>query len=248
MVHLLRTLLRLSRAVAHGLHGAAIVLWRFPTLSLPARRERIRWWSKGMLRHLGLQIHVEGDFAPGPKLIVSNHVSWLDIMVVHAVCPEARFVSKADVKRWPVVRHLVGAADTLYIERDRRRDAMRVVHQMAQALREGDTVAIFPEGTTGVGPLLLPFHANLLQAAISCEAQVQPVVLRFADVHGPFSAAAAYVGDTTLAQSLWCLARGEQLRVHITVLPAQPSADIERRALAQSLRQRIDAVLAQMRT
>ena len=244
MLHTLRASARLARAVLHGLHGVAIVLWRFPALSLEARRQRIQWWSAGMLRRLGMDLQLQGSFAPGAKLIVINHVSWLDIMAVHAVCPEARFVSKADVKQWPVVRHLVDSAHTLYIEREHRRDAMRVVHQVVQALRDGHTVAVFPEGTTSPGPQLLPFHANLLQAAITSEVPVQPVVLRFADANRAFSDAAAYVGDTTLTQSLWLLARGQQLRVHITVLPLQPSRGAERRALAQALREQIDGVLA----
>jgi 1-acyl-sn-glycerol-3-phosphate acyltransferase len=247
VVHPLRASLRLVRAVAHGLHGVAIVLWRFPKLDQAARQQRIQWWSLGMLRHLGMQLEVQGDFHPGPKLIVINHVSWLDIMAVHAVCPEARFVSKADVRQWPVVRHLVDAADTLYIERERRRDALRVVQQMSDALREGHTVAVFPEGTTGVGRELLPFHANLLQAAITSEVHVQPVVLRFADRHSNFSPAAAYVGDTTLAQSLWWMARGEAMRVHVTVLPPHSSENLDRRALADMLRRQIDAVLAPAR-
>jgi 1-acyl-sn-glycerol-3-phosphate acyltransferase len=247
VVHPLRASLRLVRTVAHGLHGVAIVLWRFPSMDQAARHQRIQWWAQGMLRHLGMVLEVQGDFHPGAKLIVINHVSWLDIMAVHAVCPEARFVSKADVRQWPVVRHLVDAADTLYIERERRRDALRVVQQMSQALSEGHTVAVFPEGTTGIGRELLPFHANLLQAAITSEVHVQPVVLRFADRHSAFSPAAAYVGDTTLAQSLWWMARGEAMRVHVTVLPPQPSIDVDRRALAQALREQIDAVLAPAR-
>ena len=100
---------------------------------------------------------------------------------IHAVCPQARFVSKADVKHWPVLGRLVDAADTLYLERERRRDAMRVVHRMSEALAAGDTVAVFPEGTTGEGRDLLPFHANLLQAAIATATPVQAVALRFSD-------------------------------------------------------------------
>jgi 1-acyl-sn-glycerol-3-phosphate acyltransferase len=95
----------------------------------------------------------------GPLLLVSNHVSWLDILVINAVRP-ARFVSKADVRHWPLVGELITAAGTLYIEREKRRDAMRVVHRMADSLREGDVVAVFPEGTTGSGLDVLPFHAN----------------------------------------------------------------------------------------
>jgi 1-acyl-sn-glycerol-3-phosphate acyltransferase len=134
-----------------------------------------------------------------------------------------------------LLNRLVAAGGTLYIERDKQRDALRVVHQMAEALSTGGTVAVFPEGTTGPGPVMLPFHANLLQAAVATGTPVQPVVLRFADRHGPYSAAARYIGDTTLVQSLWRLARSERLVVHLDVLLPQGSADADRRSLARHL-------------
>jgi 1-acyl-sn-glycerol-3-phosphate acyltransferase len=166
-------------------------------------------------------------------------------MAIHAVCPQARFVSKAEVHHWPLVGRLVGAADTLYIERERRRDSLRVMHHMAEAMAAGDTVAVFPEGTTGDGRTLLPFHANLLQAAIATATPVQPVALRFSDPHHAFSPAALFLGETTLAQSLWRLACARGLVVTVSVLPAQMSAHADRRALAQHLREEIGLVLAQ---
>jgi len=241
----LRAFLRLLGAVLHGLHGVAIVLLRFPSLDVEGRRERVRWWSGGMLQRLGLELRVQGTFKPGAKLLVCNHVSWLDIMAVHAVCPEARFVSKAEVRQWPLVNRLVSAGGTLYIERERRRDALRVVHQMAEALESGDTVAVFPEGTTGPGPELLPFHANLLQAAIATGTPVQPLALRYADRHGRFSAAAEYVGDTTLPQTLWKLAMGDGLVVHVSVLAPQGARHADRRALSEYLREQIARTLAE---
>ena len=110
---------------------------------------------------------------------------------------------------------------------------------MAEALQAGQTVAVFPEGTTGPGPGLLPFHANLLQAAIATATPVQPVALRYADAHGPFSASAQFLGETTLAQSLWMLARGEQMVVHVDVLVAEGTAHADRRLLAERLRDEI---------
>jgi 1-acyl-sn-glycerol-3-phosphate acyltransferase len=227
---------RLARAVLHGVHGLLIVLLRFPSLAQAGREARIAWWSAKMLRMLGLRLQVQGQFKSGAKLIVANHISWIDIMAVHAVCPEARFVSKADVQHWPLVSRLVGSARTLYIEREKRRDAMRVVHQMAEALQAGDTVAVFPEGTTGPGAELLPFHANLLQAAVATATPVQPVVLRYADRHGAYSDAALFLGDTTLKQSLWQLACGQDMVAHVQVLAAQSTAHADRRRLAAYLR------------
>lgn len=235
----LRACARLLHVLLHGLHGLAIVFLRFPALDAAGRQARIAGWSARMLRVLGLQLQVQGVFKPGAKLIVVNHISWLDIMAVHAVCPEARFVSKAEVRHWPLVGRLVDAAGTLYIERASRRDALRVVHQMAQALTAGDTVAVFPEGTTADGHSLLPFHANLLQAAIATGTPVQPVALRFADAEHAVSPAALYVGDITLPASLWRLALGEGLVVHVTVLAAQGTAHADRRALAAHLREQI---------
>jgi 1-acyl-sn-glycerol-3-phosphate acyltransferase len=231
----LRASWRLARAVLHGLHGVAIVVLRFPSLDAAGRRARIAWWSARLLRVLGLDLQVQGRLRAGAKLVVANHVSWLDIMAVHAVCPEARFVSKADVQHWPLINRLVASAGTLYLEREKRRDALRVVHRMAEALAAGDTVAVFPEGTTSDGRGLLPFHANLLQAAIATATPVQPVVLRYADATHAVSPAAEFLGATTLAQSLWRLACGEGLVVHLQVLPAQGSAHADRRALAARL-------------
>jgi 1-acyl-sn-glycerol-3-phosphate acyltransferase len=234
---------RLFCAVLHGLHGVVLVLGFFPRWAQPRREACIAWWSAKMLRVLGLRLQVQGQFKPGAKLIVANHVSWLDIMAVHAVCPQARFVSKADVQAWPVVRHLVDSARTLYIQRETRRDALRVMHEMAEALQAGDTVAVFPEGTTGLGPELLPFHANLLQAAIATATLVQPVLLRYADRHGPYSASARFVGDISLKRSLWLLACGEGLQATVQVLPAQGTAHADRRRLAEHLREELQARL-----
>jgi len=239
----LRAAFRLARAVLHGVHGLLIVLLLFPALDQRARERRIAWWSAKMFRMLGMRLEVQGRFRPGAKLIVANHVSWLDIMAVHAVCPEARFVSKAEVRHWPLVARLVGSARTLYLERGRARDALRVVHQMAEALQQGDTVAVFPEGTVGDGQVLLPFHANLLQAAISTQTPVQPVALRYADAAHAVSPAVLFTGEITLKQSLGWLACGEGLVVQVQVLDAQGSRHADRRALAAHVQALVAAAL-----
>lgn len=238
-----RAVLRLARVLAHVLRGVTIAALRFRSLDEAARLAHVQRWAAGLLERVGVALDAAGTPAAGGVLLVANHVSWLDIVAIHAACPRARFVSKADVRHWPVLRRLVDAAGTLYLERERRRDAMRVVHHMGEALAAGDAVAVFPEGTTGEGASLLPFHANLLQAAIAACAPVQPVALRFSERAAPFSPAVAYVGDTTLAQSLWRVACADGLTAHLRFLPPVESAGSERRALAETLRGRIDAAL-----
>ncbi len=234
---------RLARAVLHGVHGVLVVLLLFPGLKQDGREARIAWWSAKMLRMLGMDLQVQGHFKPGAKLLVSNHVSWIDIMVVHAVCPEARFVAKSDVQAWPLVNRLVSSARTLYIQRETRRDALRVMHQMAEALGAGDTVAVFPEGTTGPGDALLPFHANLLQAAIATSTPVQPLALRFADTRQRHSPAVSWLGAQTLLGNLWALACAEGLVAHLAVLPAEGTTHADRRALSERLRGQIAEAL-----
>jgi len=236
---------RLVLMCAHLVHGMAVMGLRFSSLDVAGRHTRIQWWSATLLRRLGITITVQGTARAGATLLVANHVSWLDIAAIHAAAPRARFVSKSDVKHWPLVGRLVAGAGTLFIERESPRDALRVVHQMADALRAGDMVAVFPEGTTGPGRELLPFHANLLQAAIATEIPVQPVVLRFHQLGQPFSPAAEFVGETTLVQSLWRVACARGLGVEVQLLDAERTAHADRRALAAHLRARISEALAQ---
>jgi 1-acyl-sn-glycerol-3-phosphate acyltransferase len=237
-----RAAYRLARAALHAAHGAAIVAWRFPRLDEAQRQHTIGWWSAKLLRVLGLKLTTVGAPSPQPAMVVANHVSWLDIAAIHASAPHARFVSKADVLAWPLLGKMVRGAGTLFIERDRKRDALRVVHQMAEALARGETVAVFPEGTTSDGQGVLPFHANLLQAAISAGAPVQPVALRYSDAQHAVSPAANF--PTTLAASLWSIICADGLCVTVRWLEVVPSDAAHRRELADALRRAVDGALA----
>jgi 1-acyl-sn-glycerol-3-phosphate acyltransferase len=239
-----RALWRVLRVVVHVLHGMLVMGLRFPSLDAAGRHARIGWWSAGLLRAMGVGLQIQGSPRPGATLLIANHVSWLDVAALHAAVPQARFVSKADVLHWPLLGWLVKGAGTLFIERERKRDALRVVHAMADALQAGQTVAVFPEGTTGPGPALLPFHANLLQAAIATGTPIQPAVLRFSQGPLAFSPAVEFVGDTTLLQSLWRVATARALVAHVQLLPPQASAHADRRALTDTLRAAMAAQLA----
>jgi 1-acyl-sn-glycerol-3-phosphate acyltransferase len=225
------------------LMGLLTILLRFPRMSQEQRAIRIQAWSRGMLARLGVRLQVIGDPAlAGPLLLVANHISWLDITSLHAA-RFCRFVSKADVRRWPLIGALASGVGTLFIQRESRRDAMRVVHHMAESLRQGDVLAVFPEGTTSDGQSLLPFHANLLQAAIAADAPIQPVALQFIDGHGRRSLAPCYIGDDTLLASVWRTVRARGITVQIVFGEPQTAAGRERRAWAEELR----ATVAQLR-
>jgi 1-acyl-sn-glycerol-3-phosphate acyltransferase len=241
----LRALGRFALVLLWVVWGVWTVHTGFARRSAAQRQALVRLWSQRMLSAMGVRLRCTGaDAAAGPLLWVANHLSWLDILVMNAVQP-ARFVSKADVKHWPVLGALVAGAGTLFIERESRRDAMRVVHHMAEALGAGDVVAVFPEGTTGDGQAVLPFHANLLQAAIATHVPVQPVALAYVDGRtGQRSSAALYVGDTTLLGSVWQTLCASRLEVHVTLGEAETAQGRDRRTWAADLRGHIQDLLS----
>ena len=237
----LRACWRLLRLLAHILRGLWIVALRFPALPEDQQYAHVQVWSVQLLAHLGIRLRIVGQPpVAGPVLLVANHISWLDIPVMHAA-RHCRFVSKSDVQGWPLIGTLATAAGTLYIERSSRRDALRVVRTMQDALARGEVLAVFPEGTTGDGRTMLPFHANLIQAAVAAQAPVQPVGLRFADhATGATSFAPSYIGDETLIGSIWRTLTAPPIEavVHYGTLQ-QPEAR-DRRAWAQHLRDTVD--------
>ena len=202
-------------------------------LSAPEKEERIQAWALAMLAKLAIKLVVKGvPPVHGPLLLASNHISWLDIVVLHAA-RHCRFVSKSELRHWPLIGMLAAGAGTLFIERESRRDAMRVVHHMAERLQAGDMLAIFPEGTTSNGVDLLPFHANLFQAAIAAQAPVLPVALRFEDdASGLRSLAPCYIGDDTLVGSIWRTLTAPALCAVVTFGEPQWAQDRNRRVWA----------------
>lgn len=222
--------------LAHIFRGIAQIALLFPRLSAAEREARVQVWARGMLERLGVELTVIG--APpraGPVLLVSNHVSFLDILVLHAAC-YCRFVAKADVSRWPLIGTLATGAGTLYLRREARRDAMRMLHGMVEALGRGEVLALFPEGTTGDGSTVLPFHSGLIQAAISAGAPVQPAALKFVEGHASApSRSAAYIRDQSLVGSIWRALRARGLRAVVAFGAPQLPRGRDRRAWGRDL-------------
>ncbi len=241
-----RALWLLLRGAAHIASGWWTIRTRFPALTQVEREARVQQWARAFLRLWRIDLQVHGQVpASGPLLLVANHISWLDILVLHAA-GFCRFVSKADVKQWPVIGMMATGAGTLYIARNSRRDALRVVHHMRDALARGDVVAVFPEGTTSDGHTLLPFHANLIQAAISAQAPVMPVALAFVDARsGRMSTAPMYIGEQTLLESVWRTLTTRGLRAVVSYGPPQWPDGRERRQWAEALHQSVHALRQQ---
>lgn len=245
---LLRRLYRLSLLLMLAVAGILIELTVFPLISAARRRAIISRWSRALLAACGLRVraHQAGggaldQLAPG-RMLVANHVSWLDIFAINSLATCA-FVAKAELRRWPVAGWLAALAGTVFIERARRHAVHQVIDQLRGRIREGFPVAVFPEATTSDGLTLLPFYGNLLEAAIAEQAQVIPVALRYRDAAGRPAVQTAYVGDTTFVESLWTVLGARGLLVEVQVLPAVDSGGRNRHELARELRGLISARL-----
>lgn len=238
------------------LRGLRRLLWVLGVMAQGAyrlHRHRARWsseqraqavqdWAARMLRALGVECHTQGEPAPGPVLCVANHIAWLDILVLHAI-RHCRFVAKSEVHRWPLIGPMAAGAGTLFIERASRRDAMRVVHDMAQALSEGDIITIFPEGTTSLGDTVLPFHANLLQAAIVTQTPVQPVLIQYTDARGVRAEHVRYVGDDGLVSSVWRVLCAPATQAHVRWAEPEQAQGRDRRVWAHDLQRQLLTLL-----
>lgn len=237
----LRACWRLLRLLGHIGKGLWIVALRLPALPPDQQHAHVQAWSVQLLAHAGVRLRIEGTPpVTGPVMLVANHLSWLDIPVMHAA-RHCRFVSKSDVQGWPLIGTLATAAGTLYIERASRRDALRMVQSMQEALERGEVLAVFPEGTTGDGRAMLPFHANLLQAPVLAGAPVQAVGLRFADkATGATSFAPSYIGDETLLGSIWRTLCAPPIEAVVRYGVPERAEGRDRRAWAQHLHTVVD--------
>lgn len=225
------------RAVVRLLAGLTVVavgVMLAPVTALPARtgaafRDRlVRWWSRAVLRAFGVRVRLVGvPLGRRASLVVANHVSWLDIPLVATVLP-GRMLAKSEVRGWPVLGPLAARAGTLFVERARLRALPGTVAVMTEALRRGDRVVVFPEGSTWCGRSRGRFRPAAFQAALDAGAPVQPVRISYLP-----TGAAAFVGDDLLLASLWRVVAAGRLTAEVRLLPPiHPGSLPDRRSLA----------------
>ncbi|MER6507450.1 lysophospholipid acyltransferase family protein [Nonomuraea sp. NPDC001636] len=212
-------------------------------------------WARLLLRALGIHLEVipgepderagdpheragepderAGERAAAGELVVANHVSWLDPLVVAAAVP-ARPLAKREIAAWPVVRTLAAGAGALFIDRERLSALPSAVAAVAAALRAGDTVVAFPEGTTWCGLGMGDFRPAVFQAAIDAGAAVRPAALRYREDGRP-STRACYVGEDSLLASVLRVVATRRLAVEVRLLAPLRAAPPVRRPRARAV-------------
>lgn len=236
------TLLRGARLVLHVLGGLCLATLLHLELGPRLSPERIAgWWSRHLLQILGVRLRVIGRPAAGGQVLVSNHVSWLDILLL-AACGNSRFIAKSEVRDWPVAGWLAQAMGTFYIRRGKG-GARPLLERLRPHLLAGGSVCFFPEGTTTDGRGVLDFHPRLFAAAVETPCAVQPVALHY----GPAAdgtAIAPFIGEDDLLSHLLRLLRSPGLDATISYCSPISSQGQTREALAQQARAAIATVVA----
>lgn len=204
-------------------------------LAAPPRERIIRAWCRVVVGAAGVRVRITGE-APlhGGLLIVANHISWLDIPLLAAVRP-GRMLAKTEIRQWPVAGALTASSGALFIERDRLRALPGTVARIADGLRAGSAVVVFPEGSTWCGRAQGHFRRAAFQAALDAGVPVQPVRLLYRCDGGPATTAPAFVGSDSLLTSVWRVVSARRLVAEVRITPVlEPHAGTDRRALAQA--------------
>jgi 1-acyl-sn-glycerol-3-phosphate acyltransferase len=197
---------RISRIVIHTLLGVTTAASVFPLSSKRFKLRLIKWWCQYLLSIFNVRVVIHGHVPPSYQtasniMFVANHVSWVDIHALNSIIP-TRFIAKSDIKSWPVFGYLARKSNVLFISREKRQDAARIVHATNRSLLDGDTLCLFPEGTTTDGTEIKPFKGSLIQAAIHANAVIWPIAIRYPRKDGSVNIEVAYAGETTLIESI----------------------------------------------
>jgi 1-acyl-sn-glycerol-3-phosphate acyltransferase len=240
----LSTIFRLARVMLHVFKGMAICATVFPWIGQEKRNGHIRRWSTKLLAMCNVTVEQAAGSAPALEhcVVVANHVSWLDIFVVHSLYP-SHFVAKAEIRSWPLAGWLAEKAGTVFIARGNRRDLRHIFKGLVHSLEKGERVAFFPEGTTAAQGQLLPFHANLFEAAIDAKVPVQPFALTYTDASGASHPSVDFIGETSFAESIMLILNGPPVKAKLAILPPMDTTGAHRRELAEASHKAVAAAL-----
>lgn len=179
---LLRITIRLLLLGVHIIAGTLLCVFALPAdwnqSNLSRPRNIVRWWLATCVRLIGIRTCTRGTPTEGPSLIVANHISWMDIVIIGSLQPVS-FLSKSEIAHWPVIGYLARKAGTLFIEQGK--GAANVAHSISQRLYTGSSVAFFPEGHASDGTRVNRFHARLFMSVTEARVPVQPVFVTYPD-------------------------------------------------------------------
>jgi 1-acyl-sn-glycerol-3-phosphate acyltransferase len=238
---------RLCRVFFHLLTGLSACAFVFPWASHALRDRVTRSWSRKLVGICGVTVAPStGAPALEHAMVVANHVSWLDIFVINSLYP-CRFVAKSEIREWPVLGWLADKGGTVFLARGNRRDLRQIFKGLVHKLEQGERVAFFPEGTTASQGNLLPFHANLFEAAVDAGVMVQPYALCYTDdTRRQLHPSIEFIDEMTFAQSMVAILSGPPICARVVCLAPIDAAGAHRRDVCAAAHAAVGAALAEI--
>jgi|SoiMethySBSTD1v2_1073268.scaffolds.fasta_scaffold42886_3 1-acyl-sn-glycerol-3-phosphate acyltransferase len=205
-------------------------------LALRAAVRVQRLWAGALLRVLGIEVHREGNPSAGPALVVANHLSYLDILVLGVHFP-GRFVAKSEIAGWPGLGHLARSVGTIFVTQRRDRDVVRVDREMERTLAAGVSVLLFPEGRSSGGRTVARFHSSLFDSAARGRIPCLAVAMHYETPLDPWTPAATvcWWGGMGFWRHAWTLVGLRRIVSHVRVAP-RAHVDEDRKRLADATR------------
>jgi len=202
----------------------------------------VTFWSRLLCHIMGLKIDIYGDRPASPVMLVANHVSWLDIPIIHSWIL-AGFVAKKEIKYWPILGWLAMAGDTVFLNRGNSESRKVVLNQLKKRLKQDRSVAIFPEGTVTDGSHLRTFHRQLIHAAVETRTPIIPVAIKFLNQQGERESRVAFIDDESFLHHVFRMLKLPQTTVEIHCGPALTQYDAGTRTITLLARQYIEQQL-----
>jgi 1-acyl-sn-glycerol-3-phosphate acyltransferase len=212
--------------------GLVVSATSFRKASAIERRDINRRWSRELLRIAGVEVRAIGfpENTTRPVTLIANHISWADIFALNSV-RACHFIAKSELRDWPVVGKLLDNVGTIFINRSDRKETHRLGGVVRELMHAGETVAVFPEGTTSVGNDVLKFHASLLEPVVAAQGEVWVVAIRYF-ANGERTDAASYIENVSFLQSLKQVHRAYPVTAELTFLKSIECSGKTRREVA----------------
>lgn len=230
---------RTCRMVLHTLYGVFVAGIILPRLDPQQRNRAISRWSASLLDLLNIRVVAEGVVPQqvlSNTMFIANHISWVDIHALNSI-HTSRFIAKSEIRQWPVFGFFATSVNTLFIDREKRHEAGKIVDTTRKALQAGDCICFFPEGTTTDGTEVKPFKGSLLQAAIEAKSEVRPFSIHYPDVEEGINTEMSYWGEMSLIESMRNVIRQKQATVVLRFADPINAADYDRRNLVSITRE-----------
>lgn len=199
-------------------------------------------WSQLLCHIMGLNVVIYGDRPTSPVMVVANHVSWLDIPIIHSWIL-AGFVAKNEIKYWPILGWLAMAGDTVFLNRGNSESRKTVLNKLKKRFKQNRSVAIFPEGTVTDGSHVRTFHRQLIHAAVETQTPIVPVAIKFLNQQGQRESRVGFIDDEPFLHHVFRILKLPQTTVEIHCGPALTQYDAGTRTLTVWARNYIEQQL-----